>query len=61
MTKKFEAFKDFYNTISFKFSIVCFSETWGDDNLSKNSCFQLQGYNVLHQVRKNRKGGGGAL
>ena len=28
MNKNFESFKEFYSEINFKFSIVCFSETW---------------------------------
>ena len=40
------------------FSIVFFSETWTDDNKLKNdSLIQLPGY-VLHQMRKNCRGGG---
>ena len=59
MNKNFESFKEFYSKIKFKFSIVCFSETWVDGmSFSKNSNFQLSGYKVLHQTRKNRKGGG---
>ena len=59
MNKNFESFKEFYSKIKFKFSIVCFSETWVDGiPFSKNSNFQLSGYKVLHQTRKNRKGGG---
>ena len=59
MNKNFESFKEFYSKINFKFSIVCFSETWVDDiSFSKNSNFQLSGYQVIHQTRKNRKGGG---
>ena len=53
MNKNFEPFKEFYSKIKFKFSIVCFSETWVDDiSFSKNSNFQLSGYKVLHQIRK---------
>ena len=59
MNKNFESFKEFYSTINFKFSIVCFSETWVDNiSFSKNSNFQLSGYQVLHQTRKNHKGEG---
>ena len=55
----FELFKEFYSTINFELSIVCFSETWVDNiSFSKNSNFQLSGYQVLHQTRKNRKGEG---
>ena len=59
MNKNFEYFKEFYSTIKFKFSIACFSETCVDDiSFSKNSSFQLSGYKVVHQTRKNRKEGG---
>ena len=43
MSKNFESFKEFYSTINFKFSIVCFSETWVDDiSFNKNSNFNFQ-------------------
>ena len=59
INKNFESFKEFYTTIKFKSSIVCFSETWVDDiSFNKNSVFQLSGYQVLHQTSKNHKGGG---
>ena len=59
MNKDFKSFKEFYSKFNFKFSIVCFSETWVDEiSFSKNSNCQLSGYQVLHQIRKNRKGGG---
>ena len=59
MNKNFESFKEFYSTINFKFIIACFSETWVDDiSFSKKSNFQLSGDQVLHQTRKNSKGGG---
>ena len=57
--KTFGDFKDIYKTLNLKFSIVYFSETWGDDNKLKNdSLIQLPGYNILHQIRKNSRGGG---
>ena len=53
MNKNFESFKEFYSKIKFKFSIVCFSETWVDDiSFSENLNFQLSRYKVLHQTRK---------
>ena len=59
INKNFETFKQFYSSLNFTFSIICFSETWvDDDSINKNSLFQLQNYNVLHQIRNNRKGGG---
>ena len=37
---------------------LCFSEIWVDKiSFSKNSNFQLLGYKVIHQTRKNCKGG----
>ena len=49
MNKNLECFKEFYSIINFKFSNVCFSQTWIDDiSFSKNSIFQLSGYQVLH-------------
>ena len=58
MRKIFEDFKKLYKTLNLQFSIVCFSETWADGNkLANNSLIQLLGYNVLHQIRKNRSVG----
>ena len=59
MNKNFESFKEYYSTINFKSSIVCFSETWVDDiSFNKDSNFQLSGYQVQHHTRKNCKGRG---
>ena len=59
LTKNFEDFKELYKTLNLKFSVVCFSVTWADDNkLEDYSSIQLPGYNVLHQIRKNRRYGG---
>ena len=59
LRKNFEDFKELYKTLNLTFSIVCSSETWADDNkLENDSLIQLPGYNVLHQIRKNCKGGG---
>ena len=38
-----ENFKSFVESLSFKFSIICFLETWSNDqNLSKNSLFSVK-------------------
>ena len=59
INKNFEAFKQFYLSLNFNFSIVCFSETWANDiNINKNSSFQLPNYNTEHQIRKSGKGEG---
>ena len=45
MTKNFETFKEFYNSLNVNFSIICLFETLVDDsNPKKNSLFQLKGY-----------------
>ena len=62
MTKNFETLKEFCNFLNVCFSIICPSETWvNDNNPEKSSLFQLEGYNPVHQIRKNRKGGGIAI
>ena len=58
-TKNFEWFKELNNLLSFKFSIVYFSETWSKDKkASENSLYQLEVYKLLHQNRKRKNGGG---
>ena len=58
MRKNFEDFKELYKTFNLKFSVVCFSEAWADGNkLENDSLIQLPGYNVLHQMRKDRSCG----
>ena len=43
MNKNFESFKEFDAKTKFKFSIVCFSETWVDDiSFSKNLSFKIR-------------------
>ena len=57
-----KTFAELYKSLSFKFSIICFSETWcNDENLDKNSLFQLEGYRLLHENRKYRRGRGVAI
>ena len=44
MNKNFESFKEFYSTLNFNFSIVCFSETWVDDMFQQK--FELSTYRL---------------
>ena len=53
MNKNFESFKEFYSTIKFKFSIVCFSETWVDDNLSAK--IRIFNFKVIRSYIKQEK------
>ena len=59
LVKTLESFKEVYNLQGFSFSIVCFSETWSkNEKVNENSLYQLEGYNLLHQNRKQENGGG---
>ena len=59
INKNFEALREFYLKLDHIFSIICFSETWtNEENINKNSTFQLKKYNVIHQVRNSRRGVG---
>ena len=59
LRKNSEDFKELYKALNLIFSIVCSSEIWADDNKLKNdSLIQLPGCNFMHQIRKNRRGGG---
>ena len=52
LNKNFKSFAELYKSLSFKFSVICFSETWSnDENLSKNSRFQLEGCSLLYEKR----------
>ena len=59
INKNLEAFKQFYLSLNFNFSIGCFSEIWANDiNINKNSSFQLPNYNTEHQIRTSGRGRG---
>ena len=51
--------KELYNLLSFNCRIVCFSKTRSKDEVvNENSLYQLESYNLLHQNRKHKNGGG---
>lgn len=56
INKNFEYFSDFYATLNHIFSVIWFSVP-SEENISKNSAFQLKNYNVIDQVRNSRKRG----
>ena len=61
LSKNLESFKKLYNLLSFKFSILCFSETWSkDEKINENSLYQLESHNLSHQ-NKHKNGGGVAI
>ena len=58
MSKNFESFREFLDSLCFTFSAICLSETWCQPHETSNSNLQIPGYVSLHQTRKNRRGGG---
>ena len=62
LSKNLESLKKLYNLLSFKFSTVCFSETWSkDEKIDENPLYQLESLNLLHQNRKHKNDGGVAI
>ena len=56
INENFEAFSEFYSKLKHVFSVICYSETWEkEENINKNSTFQLKTYNVIHQVRNQQR------
>ena len=56
MKKHFEAFQDFAESLNFKFSAICLSETWPQPHEILDSIFQLPGYYRFHLTREKIKG-----
>ena len=58
--KTFGSFKLFLSSLNFNFSVICFLETWLDEEtLSTSRClYELSKYKIIHQVRNHSKGGG---
>ena len=61
MSKNFESFREFLDSLCFTFSAICLSETWCQSHETSNLDLKLPGYVSLHQTRKNRRGGGFAF
>ena len=49
----------YIDSLNFKFSVIALTENWLDK--SKQDLFDLEGYNCLHQFRKEKRGGGVSL
>ena len=58
MSKNFEPFPEFLNSLCFSFSAICLSEIWCQPHETSNSNLQTPGYVSLHQTRQNRRGRG---
>ena len=56
MKKHSEVFQDFIESLNFKFSAICFSETWLQPHETSDSNFQLSGYYSFHLTREKNRG-----
>ena len=56
MKKHFEAFQDFAESLNFKFSSICYSETCLQLHGTSDSKFQLPGYYSFHLTREKNRG-----
>ena len=57
--KNFENFKLFLSSLSFDFSIICFSETWlHESSLTSQSLDELPHYKSIYQIRNYGKRAG---
>ena len=57
MEKHFEVFQDFIESLNFKFSAICLSETRLQDHESSDSNFQLPEHYSFHLTREKNRGG----
>ena len=56
MKKHFAAIQDFIESLNFKFSAICLSETWLQPHEISDSNFQLPGYYSFHLIREKNRG-----
>ena len=61
LTKNFDSISDYIYTLSHKFSILAFSESWFSDNNSAPPLTHINGYSMVQSDRLNRRGGGVVL
>jgi hypothetical protein len=61
LTKIFDSISDYVYTLSHKFSILAFSESWFSDNNSAPPLIHINGYSMVQSDRLNRRGGGVVL
>ena len=59
LVKNINSIKPMLTNINFEFDIIAISESWIDEN-NKNDV-NLDGYEVIHQLRNNKNGGGVSL
>ena len=58
MSKNFESFREFLDSLCFSFGAICLPETWCQPHETSDSNLQISGYVSLHQTTNNQRGGG---
>ena len=58
MSKLFESFREFLDSLCFSFSAICLSETWCQAHETSNSNLQIRGYVIFTRLGKIVEGGG---
>ena len=59
MNSNFREIDDYLSSLNYKFDIIAISETWVSE--PEHNKFNINGYDVYHTARKNKRGGGVAL
>ena len=59
LNKNFQKIKEYLDDLKLSFDIIPISETWTEPNTTEDNL--VNGYEVFHVARANRKGGGVAL
>ena len=59
LNRNFEEIKSYLNELNHTFDIIAMSETWVQS--INNFYFYLEGYDVVHRDRQNKRGGGVAI
>ena len=57
LNSNFKEIDHYLSSLNYKFDIIAISETW----VSEQNKFNINGYDVYHTTRKNKRGGGVAL
>ena len=59
LNSNFREIDDYLSSVNYKFDIIAISETWMSE--PEHNKLNINGYDVYHTARKNKRGGGVAL
>ena len=61
LNKNIDNITNYLKTLTHKFSIIAFSESWLNDSNTLPSLINIDGYNIAYYNRRDKRGGGVAL